>query len=102
MVSKRTCFESFEVESVGNFCGLSWCVLASLLVVPDVNLPFSNVSVVCEMFSSGSDCEFVVSQTLSLSGKRKACVALEGGMEMNVQGDPVQAVQKLSETDPSR
>ena len=87
---------------LGTSAVLSWCVLASPLVMPNVNLPFSNVSVVCEMFSSGSDCEFVVPQTLSLSGKRKACLALEGEMEMNVQGDPVKAVQKLSETDPSR
>ena len=58
-----------ESESVEDSCGFSVCVLAvslSVLVVTVVLVSHSLVSVLGENFTSGSDCEFVETQSFSL------------------------------------
>ena len=64
-----------EVENVGFSCGSLLYVpdvSDAHLPVPDVTVPFPDVSVngVREMVFCDSECEFVESQTLSLSRKR--------------------------------
>ena len=73
-----------EVECFGNSLDFSWCVRTSPPVVPDVTVPFSDVSVVYDVVVSDSDCEIVEPQTLSLSRKREATVVLECETEMNI------------------
>ena len=74
-----------EVESVGNSFGSSVCVPVVPLSVLVVTVLFSNVTVVCDVVISGSDCAFVEPQTPSLSRKREASVALECERETNIE-----------------
>ena len=68
------------------------CVPAVSPFVLVVTVLFSDVTVVCEVVFSNSDCEFVQPQTFSRSREREASVAFECETEVNFEGPPVRAV----------